>query len=159
MLKQEFATRLKSTIQVCQKHHQRMKYALVSLGDIFPVDAATYHLFSPEQIGHTDQFLYRFSQLQDTLGRKLFPLILEGLGEYDQGMAFIDMLNRLERLQIIDSAQQWLDLREIRNLVTHEYPENEKEVVEGLNELHVQSEYLETVLQNSTSYIQSRGWL
>ena len=56
-------------------------------------------------------------------------MILQGIGEYEQNMPFIDRLNRLEKLSIIDDAEKWLNLREIRNLVSHEYPDNEKEVI------------------------------
>ena len=45
---------------------------------------------------------------------------------------FIDILNSLEKLSIIESAEQRLTLREIRNLVTHEYSGNEKEMVDEM---------------------------
>ena len=70
------------------------------------------------------------------MSRKLFPLILQGLGEYTPEMPFIDMLHKLEKLSVIEDAEKWCDPRKIRNLVTHEYPGNEKEIVDGLNELH-----------------------
>jgi len=47
---------------------------------------------------------------------------------------FIDILNRLEELEIADKAE-WLKLREIRNDIAHEYSFNKDEVVE-FNESH-----------------------
>lgn len=36
-------------------------------------------------------------------------------------------------MEIIQSSKQWMmDSREIRNTLTHEYPENEKEIIEGI---------------------------
>jgi hypothetical protein len=84
-----------------------MQYAMDSLKDIFPIDIKTYKGLTPEQISWTDQLIYRFSQLQDTIGNKLFPLILDGLGEYAPNMPFIDILNSLEKLSIIESTEQW----------------------------------------------------
>ena len=159
MLNSNINYKLKAILDVCQTHNKRMQYAQDFLSNIFPLDAETYSQLSQEQISHTDQLIYRFSQLQDTMENKLFPLILQGLGEYSQNLPFIDILNKLEKLSVIESSVKWLRLRETRNLVTHEYPYGEKEIVDGLNELHQQSQYLSSVLENLLSYIKRRNWL
>jgi len=135
-----------------------MQYAMDSLQDIFPIDAKFYKELSQEHISLTDQLIYRFSQLQDTIGNKLFPLILEGLGEYNPNMPFIDILNTVEKLSIIESAEQWLILREIRNLVTHEYSGNEQEMADTLNELHQQAQVLSSTMNALLDYIKRRNW-
>ena len=159
MLNKEVESRLKTVLEVCQTHNRRMHYAMDFLLDILPLNAASYKELSQEQISHTDQLIYRFSQLQDSIGSKLFPLILQGLGEYDHGLPFIDMLNKLEKLSLIDSTEQWLGLRETRNLITHEYPGNEKEIVDAINELWQQAHYLGSVLQSLIAFISKRGWI
>ncbi len=159
MLNEDFKYRLKTVVEVCKTHNQRMLYALDFLRKIFPLSSESYQALSQEQISHTDQLIYRFSQLQDTLGNKLFPLILQGLGEYDQRLPFIDILNKLEKLSVIESSDQWLSLRETRNLVTHEYPGNKKEIVDGLNELRLHSQYLSSALNKLLVYIRKREWL
>ncbi len=136
-----------------------MQYALNFLQEILPLKSKSYLELSQEQISHADQLIYRFSQLQDTIGNKLFPLILQGLGEYSPNMPFIDILNQLEKLSVIESTEHWLSLREIRNLVTHEYPGNEKEIVDALNELHQQTFYLSSTLDNLMLYIKNRKWI
>ncbi len=158
MLNEDFKYKLKAILEVCKTHNQRMQYALDFLQDIFPLDSESCQGLSHEQISHTDQLIYRFSQLQDTIGNKLFPLILQGLGEYEQRLPFIDVLNKLEKLLVIESSEQWLSLRETRNLVTHEYPGNEVEIVDGLNELRLQSQYLTSALNILLVYIRERGW-
>jgi len=74
-------------------------------------------------------------------------------------MPMIDIIHKLEKLSVIEDAEKWLGLREIRNMVTHEYPGNEKEIVDGLNELHEQSLYLSSILENLLVYIKKRNWL
>jgi hypothetical protein len=66
------------------------------------------------------------------LGEKLFPAVLHILGEYKSSLAFRDMLNQLEKLEIIPSEKKWMDYREIRNTLTHDYPDNEDEIIEGI---------------------------
>ncbi|MCF8337167.1 MAG: hypothetical protein K9I74_04210, partial [Bacteroidales bacterium] len=69
------------------------------------------------------------------MGRRLFPDLLEALGEDIYDKPFIDKLNILERLELLDDHKTWLNLRETRNLVTHEYPIESSEIIEGLNDL------------------------
>jgi uncharacterized protein YutE (UPF0331/DUF86 family) len=73
-------------------------------------------------------------------------------------MPFIDILNTLEKLSIIEGAEQWLSLREIRNLVTHEYSGNEQEMVDAFNELYQQAQVLSSALDNLSVYIKRRNW-
>ncbi|MFO7924247.1 MAG: toxin-antitoxin system antitoxin subunit [Bacteroidales bacterium] len=159
MNRPEYNDKLKKVIETCNIHRERMLFALGSLEKIFPVDPVNMKNLTPEQISLTDQLIYRFSQLQDTIGNKLFPLIIEGLGEDIQNKPFIDILNRLEKLSITDSADKWLSLREIRNIVTHEYPDNEEEIADGLNQLSREASYLSSLLDKLTEYIKSRKLL
>lgn len=65
-----------------------------------------------DEIEHIDQFLFRFAKLQDAMGEKLFMLILEFLKEeHTRAKPFIDILNRLEQLGLLDDKNVWLELR------------------------------------------------
>ncbi len=72
-------------------------------------------------------------------------------------MPFLDILNRMEQLEIINSSDEWLQLRETRNLVAHEYPDSEKENAEALNALKSQSENLIRILESVQGYMASRN--
>lgn len=52
----------------------------------------------------------------------------------------------LERLKIIESADIWLSLRELRNDLTQEYPEWIDETIDKLNHLYLQLPLLENIL-------------
>ncbi|MDP3914961.1 MAG: hypothetical protein Q8R96_14620 [Bacteroidota bacterium] len=64
----------------------------------------------------------------------------------DIDLLFRDILNILERLQIIETSDTWLTLREIRNDLTHEYPMMLDETIEKLNNLYNQIPLLEYIL-------------
>ena len=87
-----------------------------------------------EQVKTIDGFIYRFAKIQDIMGDKLFPLYLQTVEEYRPSMPLIDMLNKLEKLTIIDAADDWKYFRKLRNVVTHEYPDNEDELLAGIKE-------------------------
>ena len=63
------------------------------------------------------------------MGSKLFPIILRELQEYQKGMALIDILNKLEKLNLLESSDHWIDYRKLRNQLTYEYPNNYDEIL------------------------------
>jgi hypothetical protein len=81
-----------------------------------------------------DAFVARFGRLQDTLGDKLLPELLQWLAE-PVGPA-IDNLNRAERLGWIGSVEQWLMVRRLRNRMIHEYVRDDAELAAALSAAH-----------------------
>jgi hypothetical protein len=79
-----------------------------------------------------NSFLFNFSKLQDKIGSKLFKQLLFELKEIDTfSIVMIDVLNTLERLNILEK-KQWDEIRETRNLLAHEYPFSTDERVENI---------------------------
>jgi len=80
-----------------------------------------------------NSFLFNFSKLQDKIGAKLFKTVLYELKEIDTfSLTMIDVLHKLEILNILESAEQWEKLREIRNVLAHEYPFDVEERIENI---------------------------
>lgn len=81
-----------------------------------------------DRIKTIDSFILRFGKIQDIMGEKLFPIFLEELQEYKTSMSLIDILHKLEKLNILNT-DDWIKLRQIRNTMTHEYPDNTNEII------------------------------
>ena len=80
-----------------------------------------------------NSFLFNFSKLQDKIGAKLFKTVLYELKEIDTfSLSMIDVLHKLEVLNILESTEQWERLREIRNILAHEYPFDAEERIENI---------------------------
>lgn len=77
--------------------------------------------------------LKRYEQLQDMLGRLLRAYLSWEL-EDARAMTRRDQANQLEKLLVIDDADQWVDASELRNRLVHEYPIDEAEQVERVND-------------------------
>lgn len=125
--------KLKEAIQICRMHIERMNFAHKQIAPLFPLTVQKYTDINPETLSFIDQFIYRFTKLQDCMGSKLFKAVLDNLGEEVRGVPVIDILARLEDLDIIDSTEDWFVLREVRNVLAHEYPFYTEEIIEGLN--------------------------
>jgi hypothetical protein len=115
----------------CNKHCQKIQIAKQHLADQMPLTAEDYLKISDVDMSFIDQLIFRFSKLQDSMDEKIFPFILRMAGEEVKKKTFIDILNRLEELDIVNK-NEWLQLREIRNQIAHEYSSNTEEFVNSI---------------------------
>ena len=88
--------KLMEAVQLCTIHSERMSFAWGKIKMYFPLDKERYVHLQPEELSYFDQLIFRFSKLQDSMGGKLFPTILENLGEDVRELPFIDRLTKLE---------------------------------------------------------------
>ncbi|OHD77618.1 MAG: hypothetical protein A3J97_09970 [Spirochaetes bacterium RIFOXYC1_FULL_54_7] len=124
---------LQSLLTQAQKHASVLIEDLSELQPMRPFSAGNLVSASSGTLRILDQFNVRFTKLQDVLGSKVFPRILNLLGEDVRSLAFIDVLSRLEALGFIDSADTWLSLREQRNRLSHDYPDDPDILAAELN--------------------------
>lgn len=87
-----------------------------------------------------DAFVSRFGRMQDTLGDKLLPSLLRAIAE--KPGSTLDNLNRAEKLGLLTSAVEWLDVRNLRNKLIHEYMVDAEEFAFALNCAHVSVQLL-----------------
>jgi len=96
-----------------------------------------------------NSFLFNFSKLQDKIGAKLFRKVLYEIKEIDSlNIPMIDILNLLERLEIIENQMEWDELREVRNSITHEYPFDIQERVDNIKLALIGYERLQKIYVN-----------
>ena len=122
---------IKLVLDEIDKHKERLNYAK---SKIEKWQLTQELLENPEIVETIDSFIFRFSKMQDSMGEKLFPLILEILGEETRNKPFIDILNKLEKLEFIPSANEWKKLRNLRNSLTHTYPWEKEVLLEEIKE-------------------------
>ena len=113
-----------AALGISKRHADRMAWAMAELQPGFPLTAAKLSALNGMELAVLDQFSTRFAKLQDAMGTKLFPAVLELTKEQGSLSAFVDKLNRLEKIGAIPSAEQWLILREMRNEFSHDYPDD-----------------------------------
>ncbi len=104
-----------------------------------------------------EAFVSRFSRLQDTLGDKLIPLILDALGEHQA--AAIDNLDKAERFGWISSADEWYAIRRLRNQMVHDYMEDLNILTSAIQTAQIFVTTLSNTTQKLHAEIQKRGWV
>lgn len=132
-------------INECDRHLQRINEAYGDMAQFMPINAVKYENLSKNQIQAIDQYLFRFSKLQDAMGEKLFKLLLAQYEENSDKLPFLDVLNRLEKYLDMELTNEWLDLRKIRNQLAHEYEDDAIDMANMINLIHAKKDVIERI--------------
>lgn len=152
MKKDFIIEKLQKIFYECDRHLLRIDEAYHDLQDIMPLSEEDYINLSSYNVKTLDQFLFRFSKMQDAMGQKLFKNILLYLDEDIEGKPFIDILNLMEKIYLLDSVNDWKELREDRNELAHNYEDEPQQMSEIINKLYVKKELLENIYIKIKSY-------
>ena len=118
MIATDFDTILKET---GQKLDKALKHLAYSYHKVKCMDTNLEEL-NTQDLEVWESFVARFSRVSDIfLTRYLRTYVLKA----DPGFrgSFRDYVNQAEKLGLIDSAEAWLGIRELRNIAAHEYSE------------------------------------
>ena len=115
---------LSSYLDVCNTHASRLKMAYSHVKHLYPMEVGTFIRLKDDEIGFMELLINRFSKLQDVIGAKIFPILVDLSQPETKGSSFLDVLHQLEKLDLLPSSKLWIDMRELRNHLTHEYPEH-----------------------------------
>lgn len=136
----------------CHKHKEVFEWSFDKIIKFYPFGEDKLLSLKVEDKALIDAFIFRFSKLQDTLGR-IFWLIIEIIGEGFEEMTFIDVLNECERIGIVESSREWLFLRQLRNEISHEYELDYYILAKQLNTLIESASKLIDVYNKVESFI------
>jgi hypothetical protein len=151
------ALRLKFLARVVRKECQHLTTTDQRLfGKPFTLEQAARLETDLNLAEQVEAFVGRFGRLQDTVGDKLLPLLLDALGE--KTSAVIDNLDRAERLGLIESADEWITIRNLRNQMVHEYVEDPVVLISALQTGHAFVPALVSAANKMIAEIERRGW-
>jgi len=130
-------------------------YTELKKGDI---DKFFFNKYSNQRV--VNSFLFNYIKIQDKIGAKVFKNLLYELKEIsDYSIPMIDVLNILEKMNIIENADDWDRLREIRNNITHDYPADIEERIDNVNLALEGYVVLKKIFVRIKDYCISRGLL
>ena len=95
-----------------------------------------------------DAFVSRFERLQDTLADKFLPALLDAMAEI-RGAA-TENLDRAEKLGWLDSTDDWLVMRKLRNQMVHEYIEDLVILCDSLKAGHA---FVKTLIKTADQFV------
>lgn len=145
---------LQDAINITENHLKNLKKAISEIKEKNILEDFDIEDFETVKI--IDTFIFRFIKLQDYMGQKLFKRFLESIGESVEGLSFVDILDKLEKLQLISSVDRWMEIRKLRNRLTHEYPQELEEIKEEVEFAIYLVDEIENTFENIKSYLISR---
>ena len=145
--------KMQKYLNECNKHKIRIEKSYAKVKEIFPLSAPRYQSLNDDEIEAMDQYLFRFSKLQDTLGKRVFRAIVSEYEEDIDALTFVDVLNRLEKIGVLDDVNIWKTLRDVRNDISHQYDDNPQEMAEALNNIFAYKTELIAILEKIEQWV------
>lgn len=135
---------LQKRLEKLAKHHEALSQYKEAIDAILVqkniYDPFIFNTLNAQERAFFDAYLKRFSAIQDFLGAKVFAMALEIAGIPCAKMS--EVLYAIEKEGLIDSLEHWIELREVRNELEHDYPE---ELTEALKDLRYCIDSFETL--------------
>jgi hypothetical protein len=151
------ALRLQFLVRVVRKECKHLITTDQRLFDaVFTLEQASRLEEDHDLAERVEAFVGRFGRLQDTVGDKLLPLFLIALGE--KPSAAIDNLSRAERLGVLESTDEWMIMRNLRNQMIHEYVEDPSVLSSALQTGHAFVPALLATAHKICIELEGRGW-
>lgn len=123
--------RFLQTLEIVAKEGRHLSYSWTNLfQQAIDVEWVLRLELNPSCAEQLEAFVSRFGRMQDTMADKLFPRWLIALAEVPGSQ--IETLNRAERLGVLSSTERWLEMRNLRNRLVHEYMTEPAKFVEDL---------------------------
>ncbi|WP_457748773.1 hypothetical protein [Sulfurimonas sp.] len=135
---------LQKQLQKVQKHYEALKEYREFI-DVMEFDFSKENFFylDTPQKAVLEAYLKRFSSLQDYLGAKVFASLLDSSGISYTKMS--EVLTLIEKEDII-SLDKWIEFRNVRNDLEHDYPDELEEALNDLKYCIEQFVFLENVV-------------
>jgi hypothetical protein len=150
---------LLSLVAISDIHANRLEKALAHTTHLLPFNPTCLQRLTDDELGYLEMLTSRFAKLQDSLGAKIFPLLLQLLQESRSDESALDRLYKLEKLGILPSANNWIAMRELRNAITHEYPDNPELMAANLNKTAECARQLLAFWQTLKECMRERGFI
>ncbi|AOU98658.1 hypothetical protein BI364_12430 [Acidihalobacter yilgarnensis] len=126
----ERLSRLLALVAREDEHLLAVRQRLLDDDCVVSVARAEALLADTSGIDRLESFGAKFARMQDTVVDKLIPTLLRVAGE--GVLAAIDNLGRMERLGLVESADDWIEMRRLRNRLVHEYIEHPADLAQAL---------------------------
>jgi hypothetical protein len=108
-----------------------------------------------EELESFDSLTSKFNRTSDIFTQKVLRTTWMLL--HEPFAPYIDMVNKGEKIFLIKSADQMIEIRDLRNQIAHEYiPEA---ILELVPEVIVQTSLLIENIEECRHFLQSRGWI
>ncbi len=136
---------IKNQLKKVKAHYKALKEFYDAIEELdFDFSVNSYEKLEIPQKALLEAYLKSFSSLQDYLGAKVFKGLLDAPGISYTKMS--EVLTLMEKEEIID-LDKWIEFRNIRNELEHEYPDEIEETLKDLRYCVESFTYMQEVVR------------
>ncbi len=129
-------------VKIAAIHVKKLQEALVYSKPILPITQERVTTLSFAEWTALEAICSRFAKLQDILGRKILPTVLNLMTDIPPLSTLIDRLHMLEKIEFLKDTNWWNDLKDLRDAITHDYEEDPDLMVDHINKITVGAQEL-----------------
>ena len=143
MSNEKFTKLIKENLALLKKSVQKLEESFQKCQNF------DYQKISNENLESIEAFTARFSRTADIFTQKLVKSILIVLRENPQ--TFLDKTYFLEKIKIINKADDLLKIRDLRNQIAHEYSTDDLDII--FQNTQIYTPLLLEIIKKATKYI------
>ncbi|MGZ5008008.1 MAG: hypothetical protein ACXWFI_09915 [Methylobacter sp.] len=98
--------KIEKIFKECDKHLQRINEAYGDMSAFMPLTATKYENLARDDVQAIDQYLFRFAKLQDSMGEKLFKLVVGRFEQNADKLPFLDVIKKIEKYIDMDMVNE-----------------------------------------------------
>jgi uncharacterized protein YutE (UPF0331/DUF86 family) len=144
----DYALLLQESIQRINKQADHLSYSLQRVKDVDDLPEA-------EKQERYEALTARFARLQDMLVAP-YKVIARLELQPEKAERLTDLLNFMEKLSLLKSVADWGLIRKTRNVIAHEYWDDEEKIAELMNTISSQSKVLLDAVEKLKAYPQKK---
>ncbi len=138
--------------ELARKMEAVLRYSMERAAKVMPLPQQG---LKPEQLETLEALGARFARMSDMLAQKLFRAV-DALELIDEG-SLIDRFNRMEKRGVIAKTEDWVEIRQIRNQIAHDYVL--KDLLSLYQSIYRSCPVLFQTMTDLEKYMKARGWL
>lgn len=150
----KFKEILASNLKACNMQAKSLQESFEDISEALPFKPKDIENLTKEKRYIIDSLTLSFSRLQDMLGSKIFSTILKL--EAEPVGTMIDILNKMEKMRLLDSVNEWQNIREARNSIFHEYNYNYTNIAHNLNIITQYVPHILGILAGIEKYVKDK---
>jgi hypothetical protein len=127
---------LRRSLLAAERIGLRLRWSLEDVRALVPFDAEAVERMDRATADATDAFLKRFESLVSQMQDQVWPQLLVAEGEDPEAMSRRDVVERMEKFHLVESARSFRKAAELRNRLSHAYPYDPARIARRLNDAH-----------------------
>ncbi len=150
------APELRDALASASRIGLRLRESLADLAAVMPISPAAVEKMDRHLAVFTDAFLKRFESLVSQLQDQVWPRAAAFENEDPVPLSRRDIMELMDKLRVLDSADAFRDIAKLRNRLSHAYIHDPVRIAQRLNEAYAAAPTVLRALETAEAWAARR---